>query len=156
MSSTCFERCGSRSESSAPDWPWRANFERRAEQLRRAFDEREPFAFDDVFGDGLAVVLIQLRLGVEEIELRGRAGHEQVDDALRAWGEVRTDGGVRRGGEAVEAKRRLSSSDVSASAPMPKPLCWKKWRRVISRRRVLCVRDLVSRTSSVIGVRRGW
>ena len=57
--------------------------ERRAEQLRRALDEREALALDELVGDVLAVVLRQLRLGIEEIELRRRAGHEEVDDALR-------------------------------------------------------------------------
>ena len=90
--------------------------ERRAEQLGRAFDEREAFAFDDVFGDGLAVVLIQLRLGIEEIELRGRAGHEQVDDALRAGREVRTDGGGGRREEAiVEQRRECERTDAEAA-----------------------------------------
>ena len=116
-SSTCFERCGSRSESFGAGLAVARELERRAEQLRRAFDEREAFAFDDVFGDGLAVVLIQLRLGIEEIELRRGAGHEQVDDALRARGEVRADGGgvARREEAVVEQRRERERTDAEAA-----------------------------------------
>ena len=61
--------------------------ERRAQQLGRAFDEGEALAFDEFVGDVLAVVLLQRRLRIEQIDLRRRARHEQVNDALRLGGE---------------------------------------------------------------------
>jgi hypothetical protein len=41
---------------------------------------------------GLAVALHQLRLEVEEVEVAGGAGHEEVDDALCLRREVRSKG----------------------------------------------------------------
>src|SRR6185503_11549223 len=41
-----------------------------------------PLALDQLFGDVLTIVLGQRRLGIEQIELRRRTRHEQVDDAL--------------------------------------------------------------------------
>ena len=64
--------------------------ERRAEQARRALDEREPLSLrNELRGNLLAVVLLQRRLVVEQIELRRRARHEQIDDVLRLRREVR-------------------------------------------------------------------
>ena len=63
--------------------------ERRAEQLRRALDEREPLALDELFGNVLTVVLGQGRLRIEQIDLRRRPGHEQIDDALDLRREMR-------------------------------------------------------------------
>lgn len=39
---------------------------------------------------GLAVLLLDERLGIEEIHLRGAAGHEEEDDTLRPWLEHRS------------------------------------------------------------------
>ena len=91
--------------------------ERRAEQLRRALDEREPLALDQLLGDVLAVVLRQLRLGIEQIELRRRAGHEQVDDALRLRREVERVG--RRRATACASSGVVDQSEASARPPMP-------------------------------------
>ena len=92
ISSACFCRLGSSSEISAPDWPCCLNVEGRAEQARRALDEREALAFgDEPFGISWPSYLLQQRLVVEQIELRRRAGHEQVDDLLGLRREVRPD-----------------------------------------------------------------
>ena len=56
--------------------------ERRAQQLRPPLDEREPLALDELLRDVLPVVLHQRRLGIEQVDLRRRAGHEEIDDAL--------------------------------------------------------------------------
>ena len=44
--------------------------------------EGEALAFDEAGGDGLAVEFVELGLVVEELQLAGAAGHEEVDDAL--------------------------------------------------------------------------
>jgi hypothetical protein len=64
---------------------------RRFEQVaRRAFGERER-AFE---GQRFAVVLNQPRLGVESIEMRWPAVHEQENDALGLGGKMRRLGPV--------------------------------------------------------------
>ena len=55
-------------------------------------------------GNVLAVVLGQRRLGIEQIDLRRRAGHEQVDDALRLRGKSSL---AASGGRALASQRRL-------------------------------------------------
>jgi hypothetical protein len=49
-------------------------------------------------GEGLAVVASQKRLGIERIDVRGAALHEEEDDATGAGGEVRRFGGEGIGG----------------------------------------------------------
>ena len=76
--------------------PVAREIERRSEQAGRALDERETFALgDETRRDLLAVVLLQQRLVVEEIDLRWCARHEQVDDLLRLRGNLRRDGACR-------------------------------------------------------------
>src|SRR5262249_49583334 len=60
-----------------------------AEQLGVALDEGEPLALGERFRHLLAVELVQFGLRLEEFELAGGAGHEQVDDRLGPGGEVR-------------------------------------------------------------------
>src|SRR5213595_698983 len=50
---------------------------RRAQQFRGAFDKSEALALDNVLRNRLPIVFIQGRLVVEQVELRGGAGHEQ-------------------------------------------------------------------------------
>ena len=66
-------------------------------------DERITLAVDDRGREGLALQLGQLGLVVEEFELRGRAGHEEVDDRLGLGRVVRQAGDLARtgGGEAA-------------------------------------------------------
>ena len=69
----------------------------------------EPVRFENVsvrrVGDGLAGVLVQLRLGVEALEVAGAALHEEPDDALGLGGEVRQARGRRPGGGLVGGGR---------------------------------------------------
>ena len=69
----------------------------RAEHFRHALDEGELLAFEEFLGAFLAVELEEFGLVIEELVLRGRAGHVQIDDALRLGGEVRHRGGERIG-----------------------------------------------------------
>ncbi len=54
----------------------------RAEQRRVRIDERGAIAFQQLRRRQRAVELRQLRLVVEQLQMAGRAGHEQKDDAL--------------------------------------------------------------------------
>src|SRR5688572_19280653 len=80
----------------------------------------EALAHADAGGEVLAVHVVQERLVVEEVELGGAAGHEEVDDALGARGEV---GGVEDafeggggGGFAVEERRKGGAADAQGGA----------------------------------------
>ena len=99
---------------------------RRAEHLRHALDEREPLLLEERFGAGLAVQLLQLRLVVEQFELRRRAGHVQVDDVLGLGGEVRRLGGERIDRPFAPIARAEQpvrpASAASATPPRPTPL----------------------------------
>ena len=63
--------------------------EARTEHGRVRADKRIPLTADDRGRERFAFELGQCRLGVEEVELAGCAGHEQVDDALRLRCEMR-------------------------------------------------------------------
>ena len=80
MSSATFARLGSSSGDLRSRLSVFLELEWRGQQLRRALDESESLAFDELLGNVLAVVLGQRRLGIEEVDLRRRAGHEQIDD----------------------------------------------------------------------------
>src|SRR5579871_2570808 len=62
---------------------------RGAQQFGRAFDKREPLSLNELLGDLLAVVLVQFRLVVQQIELRRRARHEEEDDVFGFRAEMR-------------------------------------------------------------------
>jgi hypothetical protein len=92
---------------------------RRAQQFRRSFDEREPLALDDVLRNRLAVVLIELRLVIEQVELRGRAGHEEEDNLFGFRREVRRPyrhgiGRRLRKQAAVEQRAQRQRTDAEA------------------------------------------
>ena len=82
ISSAILARCGSSSEISAPDCPYRSNSNGEPSSFGVPLMKANRSPFDELRGNVLAVVLLQRRLGVEQIELRRRAGHEQIDDAL--------------------------------------------------------------------------
>ena len=67
--------------------------ESRGEQAGVGPDEGVPLVLHDLGRDRPAVILDQGWLAVEEVELAGRAGHEQEDHPLRLRGKVR---GLRR------------------------------------------------------------
>ena len=94
--------------------------EDRAEQLRDSLEKGEPLPLDQVLGDRLAVIFRQLRFVVEEFELRGRAGHQQENDALGLRREVRV---ARRhwvlllgSGEALAGHQRRQPHRADADA----------------------------------------
>src|SRR4051812_22611756 len=76
--------------------PWLAiplERKRGTEQPRGAFDEGDPLPLrDELGGNLLPVVFLQRRFVVEEVELRWRARHEEIDDLLCLWREVRRAG----------------------------------------------------------------
>ena len=65
----------------------------RAEQLGMPLDEREASVLEHLVGTWLHVILNQLRLILEEVLLRRRSRHVQVDDMLGLRRELR---GARR------------------------------------------------------------
>ena len=84
--------------------------EPRPEHGRVGADERIALTADDRGRQRLAFEPGQRGLVVEQVELAGCAGHEQVDDALRLGGEVRRSRRQRimadaRGGRAERARR---------------------------------------------------
>src|SRR5262249_35424799 len=60
----------------------------------------EPPALDERVGDRLAAVPLELGLVIEELELAGPAGHEQVDHAPGPGGEM-----TRPGRQRIDAPR---------------------------------------------------
>src|SRR5579864_2582663 len=97
----------------------------RAQQQWSALDESESFAFHQVGRNRLPVVLVQLRLVVEQIQLRRRAGHEQVNHALGLWREMRLLGGQRislssqRPGVEQRAQRQRSNAEAALAEKVP-------------------------------------
>src|SRR5688500_16220748 len=93
MSAAIVARCGSDSDSSAPVGTRLAGLlerEGRAERRRRPLDEREPMPLLHEFRrEFLAAVLPERGFVVEQIELRWRPRHEQVEAVLRVGPEVR-------------------------------------------------------------------
>ena len=73
----------------------------RREELGVLPDLREPDVLYQFLGHLLAVALGQLRLGIEQVEMRRAAGLEEVDDVLGLGREVRLakDGHGAVGGE---------------------------------------------------------
>src|SRR5690349_6269763 len=69
--------------------------------LGEGVHESEPAALDERIGDWPAGVGLESGLVVEQLELAGASGHEEVDDAPRPGGEVtradRQGIGVRAG-----------------------------------------------------------
>ena len=104
--------------------------ERAGERDRRLLGRHagEPLAAADVFGQLLAVLLVEQRLVVEQILLGRAAGLEQVDDALHARREVQA--ATTAAGVAARACSDSPSSEPSATPPIPAADVPKKWRRV--------------------------
>src|SRR3972149_6135636 len=61
---------------------------RGAQHFGNALDEGESLAFQQRVGTVLSVELLELWLGIEKIEMRRSAGHEEVNDALRLRGKM--------------------------------------------------------------------
>ncbi len=59
-----------------------------AQQPWLAAQKGKALALDQVLGNGLPVVLLQNRLVIQQIELRGRTDHMEVDDAAGPRGKM--------------------------------------------------------------------
>src|SRR5262245_7795163 len=64
----------------------------RAENLGNAPDEGEALAFEELRRAILSIQLLELLLGLEEVEVRGSSRHEEVDDAFRLRRKVGSEG----------------------------------------------------------------
>ena len=105
----------------------------RTQQARHALDEGKALAFHELLGNKFAVVLLQLGLVVEHVQVRRRARHEEINDALglggkhgrlgRHWIGLRR-GHARRHTPAASRSRRMRRD--SAVPPRPMPACLKK------------------------------
>ena len=84
MSSAHSPTCGNSSLTSIPHWPYflNANGDRISAPVFRS-------VATDAAGQRLAVVLVEHRLGIEAVDLRQPAVHEQEDDVLGARGDDR-------------------------------------------------------------------
>ena len=125
---------GSSSETSVPHCAVLGELPGAAEQLlARPVDEAE----DDVAAVLGAVVPGQLGLGVEQVDVRRPAVHEQRDHRRRLGGEVRRRGAARFSGRFSPGFFGASASSPSsrsrwarATAPTPKAEFARKARRV--------------------------
>src|SRR5438046_5010099 len=70
-------------------------FELGREQGRIGLYERVLLAHDHFFGNWLAVIFLQRRFVVEQVELARRAAHEEVNDSLGFGLEMRMPWGER-------------------------------------------------------------
>ncbi len=98
--------------------------ESRGHQARIRPDEGVTLILDDLGRHGLAVVLPQGRLEIEQIELARRAGHEQINDARRLRREVRRfrrhrPAGPRRSLRQQRRQRDLAHPDAAILEEMP-------------------------------------
>ena len=109
---------------SMPDWPYLPELAMAAQAERVALEE---LAVDlaEARRQGLAVELVQQRLGIEQIDLAGPARHEQEDAALRLGREMARPwppAGSRR--RRPRSPGRPSGAGTTApSSPKPLPAC---------------------------------
>ena len=130
--------------------------ELRAEQLRVRIDERGPVALEQLGRRQRAVELGELRLVVEQLQVAGRAGHEQEDDVLRARRKVRLLRRERIGGRRAApcAAGQLAERDrpQADAAFLEEPAPRERLRRDVAVEMVLAVHGSngVSRTALVV------
>ena len=91
-----------------------------AEDRGIRLDESIALALDHRGRDGLALDFLELGLVVEELELAGKAGHEQIDHPLGL------DGKRMKSGLSEAPKDSLASRDARAILPTPIPQSLKK------------------------------
>ncbi len=104
----------------------------RSGQRHFAADEGEPFSFQQLRWARLAVVLDQFRLVIEQVELRRRANHVQVNHMLSLGRKVGWPSGERirrRCTRLGRADKLSASSELRANAPRPIPDPCRNWRR---------------------------
>src|SRR5205807_10671445 len=101
-----------------------------AEHLGHAFYKREALALEQFLRARLQVQLGELRLPIEHVEGRRRAGHVEVNDGLRLRREMRFPrreriGGFERGrdaGVAVAREQTAERNGAEAQAGLTKEL----------------------------------
>ena len=114
-SSATVPRCGSRSESSMPHWPCLLNLRLRAQQRGRVFLQKgEPHVLDQRLGQLLAVQFVELRLGIEQVDLARRAFHENEDAALARGAKC---GGLGASGSTHGHAGRVADRGPSRPSP---------------------------------------
>ena len=126
MSSAHVARCGRKSDSSMPHWPCLRELARAAQQRGRLLlDEGEAHVLGHRLGQRLAVQFVELRLGVEQVDLARRAFEVDADAVL----------GLRRRSAAAAARadwpRRAAlggEQAVVAAAATPGPAGRRRWR----------------------------
>ena len=120
MSSAIFAVCGSSSLSHAPDLPCCANLKidgaTGKARLRRDVMPVSRWPMRMESGSSVPCRFCQLRLVVEQVDLRRRAGLEQVDDALGLRREVRQAGQAAGCRVGVLGKQRGQRRDADAGA----------------------------------------
>ncbi len=77
-SSTTSPRCGSSSESSAPDWPCLLNLNLGASRVELGLMNAARYPLSRSAGGKRAVMLAEVRLVVEQVEVAGSPGLEQI------------------------------------------------------------------------------
>ena len=102
--------------------------ELRAQQLRVRIDERGAVALEQLRRRQRAVELGELRLVVEQLQVAGRAGHEQEDDVLRPRPEMAA-ASARADRRRPRARAGAPASWPSAIAPRPTPHSLRNQRR---------------------------
>ena len=104
--------------------PYLANLNFGPISFEFGIDERRAIALQKFRRRQRAIELRQLRLVVEQLQVAGRAGHEEKDHALGLGSELRLLGRerIRR---VVSAYPRSASSCANAMDPSPTP----HWRR---------------------------
>ena len=116
MSSTIFAVFGSSSEIQAPDLSVLGELENRRCDGKAALTgchRRQALTFADGLRKVFVVPVLHLRLVVEEVHLRRRAHHVQIDGALGFWREVRDPGAT--GGLGYHARQCGNAESTSAS-----------------------------------------
>ena len=115
MSSTLPARCGSASETHVAALAVLGELERAAHQRAGVLDDLD--LAGDLVEVRLAVMLVEHRLGVEQVHLARAAVHEQVDDRLRLRREVRRPRLEVGDGSSRPRGRRPGRSRYASAAP---------------------------------------
>ena len=153
ISSACLPSSGSSSDSSMPDCAVPLELERAAEPgagLLRVH------VVDEAGAGLLAVPLVQLRLGIEQVHLAGAAVLEEVDDALRASGpEVRrawTGRSYRAPACALPSASCACSASRAGQRQRPAPIAEPREELPPREKASSCGRELVHVRSSSLAV----
>ena len=114
MSSTCFATFGYFSQTHAPDSPYCRN-------VNGDFISGPGLPLKTSIAIRLPCVLVELRLGVEQVDGARRAFHEQPDDRLGLGGEVRGTRRERVARAAIVVGRRCGRAEQVRQRAQPQP-----------------------------------